>query len=310
MITEEQRELRKNGLGGSDIAAVLGVSPYATPLDIYLEKKGLSEKPQNIRMRLGSVMEKEIIKIASEKYNLTIEPYEETLIHPKHNFLIGHIDGYCREEKAIVEIKRCTSKDKSEWGEEGTEDIPLHYWYQVQHYMLLARNYLEVEKTILIVNMDDIFLKKYVIYPDEAAQGQIIFTSAVFWNAHVLNDFPPAPTTSKEASIIYNVPIEEVELANQDIEKTYEAYIDCKSRIKHLEKSLDVLKVELMNHLKNKTILFSEDGSKQLATWKPQNGRSSYDIKKLLIEHPEIKDLVEQYKVESEMMRVLRVKGE
>ena len=45
MLTPEQKEARKNGIGGSDIAAICGVSSFKdhTPLSIYLEKIGVMQ---------------------------------------------------------------------------------------------------------------------------------------------------------------------------------------------------------------------------------------------------------------------------
>ena len=47
MLTKQQRIDRHAGLGGSDAAAVLGLSPWTSPLDLYLDKRGeLDEEPE------------------------------------------------------------------------------------------------------------------------------------------------------------------------------------------------------------------------------------------------------------------------
>ena len=55
------QEMRKDSLGGSDIAAVLRFDEYRGPLAVYMEKKGLYSQPENEFMRMGKELEPIII---------------------------------------------------------------------------------------------------------------------------------------------------------------------------------------------------------------------------------------------------------
>lgn len=57
-LTEKQLEFRRNGIGSSDIAAIVGLSRYRKPIDVYADKRGLTEpQPETPAMKAGSRME-------------------------------------------------------------------------------------------------------------------------------------------------------------------------------------------------------------------------------------------------------------
>lgn len=85
-------EERKQGLGSSDIAAVMGHDPYRTPYDVWREKRGLAEPiPDNPAMRRGREME----PLAAQMYEEEAERRVRRVglkVHPDHPFAIAHID--------------------------------------------------------------------------------------------------------------------------------------------------------------------------------------------------------------------------
>jgi len=79
---------RKNYLGGTDLAAVCGLSPYRTALDVYLDKTSddITEETSPA-MRWGNLLEDVVAKAYSEDtgYDVEIEP--NTIYHPEYKFL-------------------------------------------------------------------------------------------------------------------------------------------------------------------------------------------------------------------------------
>ena len=141
-------------------AAILGLSEYKTPVQIWLEicesrhpgfcvERGykLSITEQNAPMRWGSAFESAIIDLAENKTDLDpkferIQNKEEFFKHKKYDFITCHVDGiYNRKsghDPIILHEGKTTSifAYREKWGEPGTDKIPSEYMVQVQHQLL------------------------------------------------------------------------------------------------------------------------------------------------------------------------------
>src|SRR5688500_4639250 len=104
-------EERKNGIGGSEAPIVLGVSKFATPLDLFTEKLGLRPEPiQTERMKWGLRLERAIVEAYADETGRevrTFEPY--TLIRSKKNpFMFTTLDALVIDPKrgpGVLEVK-------------------------------------------------------------------------------------------------------------------------------------------------------------------------------------------------------------
>jgi putative phage-type endonuclease len=140
MITKEILEARSKGIGGSDVAAILGMSRYKTALDVWTEKTKPAEvvQPQN-EFIWGNRLE----KVVADEYKTRnscklIEP--KKLFHDKtHSYLIANPDRIIRNSekgKGILECKTCSAYKNSEWGEEESDQIPTEYLLQIARYVM------------------------------------------------------------------------------------------------------------------------------------------------------------------------------
>lgn len=123
---------RANGIGGSEIAAVLGLSPYESRFSLWHRKKGhVGPVDESEEMYWGKVHEPGICaRFAKEHPDLplTIAP---TYAHPDRPWQIANPDRHAGPD--LLEAK--TSRDAEGWGEQGTAQIPVHYRAQCMHYM-------------------------------------------------------------------------------------------------------------------------------------------------------------------------------
>jgi len=95
MNTEKWLNERRKGIGGSDAAAICGLSPYRTPLQVWQDKRGLSGViPENEAMEWGKRLE----PIIRQKYSDTtgrevkiMSPDEPIIHHPKYSFMLANI---------------------------------------------------------------------------------------------------------------------------------------------------------------------------------------------------------------------------
>ena len=134
MLTDEQKKERKKGIGGSDMPIILGLSKYKTSYQLYLEKKGIL--PINDEMSAvqywGNKLEPVIRDEFADRNNVLIQT-PDTIIHPFYDFMRANIDGYIPAWEAVLEIKCSTQYMANEWGENGSDFIPMAYLVQVAH---------------------------------------------------------------------------------------------------------------------------------------------------------------------------------
>lgn len=123
---------RASGLGGSEIAAVLGLSPWESRFSLWHKKKGLAApEPDNDAMRRGRLLESVVAEwFAAEhpEYRVRRTGTWASRVRPWQvatpDRLLSAVAG-----RALLEIK--TATDTAEWGEPGTDEVPVYYRAQV-----------------------------------------------------------------------------------------------------------------------------------------------------------------------------------
>lgn len=142
---EEWLQARKNYIGGSDAAAVIGQNPYKTNLDLWMEKTGQKD-PEDISdqpyVKYGTLAEyhlRELFKLDYPDYEVV---YEENNMwkNPKYPFAHASLDGWLKDPDGrigILEIKTTNimqSRQKEKWDHQ----IPNNYYCQVLHYLAVT----------------------------------------------------------------------------------------------------------------------------------------------------------------------------
>jgi putative phage-type endonuclease len=198
-ITETQLRERLTGLGGSDCAVALGLSPWKTRFQLYLEKRG--EAPPvaiNEAMRWGTILEPIVLAEYERRTGRSILAPTTILRHPTHAFMVANFDGFVEEDGRIVEAK--TARVAEGWGEPGTDEIPPHYLLQTMHYLAVAER--ELADVVVLIGGQD--FRIYEVARDEELIAMIVDGEARFWE-HVERAEPPEPMTLEEASQRYPI---------------------------------------------------------------------------------------------------------
>lgn len=128
-ITAEQAKTRKQYLGASDVAAVLGLNPYKTPADVWLEKTSDIEPSDDTEATsIGNDFERPMIAWAEARIGKPLV-YSPDTSFAANGIMACHLDAQVVSEPTPVEVK-CSAKT-DEWGDEGTDIVPQTYLVQI-----------------------------------------------------------------------------------------------------------------------------------------------------------------------------------
>lgn len=130
---------RTSGIGGSDVAALCGLSKWKSPYQLYLEKRGelAPDQSDNERMRFGRRLEKPVADEFSYRTGRKVWRASRTLRHPQYKFLLGNVDRLQERngEQGVLEVKCTDWRMRAGWLEGGVPDAA---YLQIQHYLLVT----------------------------------------------------------------------------------------------------------------------------------------------------------------------------
>jgi putative phage-type endonuclease len=181
---------RTKFIGGSDVSAILGVSPWRNRVDLWADKiKPRVEDGQNAAAkRRGSRLEPYILDMIREEHGLTIVRANERYVDKELPFLAAEIDAEYRDgdHEQNIEIKTVHPFKAKEWGDIGTDSLPLHYIAQVQHGLGVTGR--DVCKVFALIGDD---LKPYTVERDDELIRAMRDQCAEFWNRYVVPQVQP-----------------------------------------------------------------------------------------------------------------------
>jgi putative phage-type endonuclease len=289
---------RPLGLGGTDIGAILGLSPYKTPLELWSELVSGEGAPNRdlIHLRFGQHAESFIASEYERATDHFTVKHAPTLFHKQHGFMFGHVDRFvvetpdtpavvdgCITAGKLLECKTSSAFSKNDWGEPGTDQVPPLYLVQCAWYMAITECH-SADLAVLIGNSD---FRLYTIERDLELEGLILSHAQHFWSEHVLAQVPPAPMNVQDAAILF--PKESSGLtieANEALLESIRVYQDNYAKSQSLSTECDRLKLEILNYMGHAEKL--THAGKTLATWKCTKASNRIDAKALAQAHPDI----------------------
>ena len=287
MLTKKQLKERKCGIGGSDVAGILGISPWKSAVDVYLEKTEPLTAQQELDISdpryWGHAHELEIIKAYMkacmiEKATGNKVKKVDTLHDKEYPFLLANIDGFT-SDRVVVEAKTATKSEG--WGEEGTDQIPQHYLTQVAHYAYIT-DCKHVDIAVLF------FGNKFKLYRydrNEKLEKAIKTKMVDFWVNNVQKNIPPEPKTLADVNYLYK-DNEEPIMADSETVEIISQIRDVSGQLKELKAKKEALELAVKTFMKDNSILLNDDGEK-LATWKAVTS-NRFDSSSLKTKNPDI----------------------
>jgi putative phage-type endonuclease len=192
----EWHAARRNGLGASEIAAVVGLSPFESPFSLWHRKKGNipGPDPSNPLFYWGHALEPVVAQKFAEQHPEFKLGHQGTCSHSERPWQLANLDrslhfGNTVEPDAVLEIK--TTRYGDNWGPSGSDQIPIHVRCQVMQQMdVFDAPYAWV--AVLIGGND---YREYRIDYDPEDAIALREAGAAFWASIEADDEPPIDAT-------------------------------------------------------------------------------------------------------------------
>lgn len=303
---------RRTFLGGSDIAAIYGLSPYKTAVELWLEKTGRRSKPKpsKYQQRLfdrGHRLEPIIVEMTLDKLRdlghdveliATNKRYQDS-VYP---FLACEIDFELMLDGEHIngDAKSVSGFARQGWGdEEFTDQIPLHYHAQFMHGLgITGRRRCLVSA---LMGLDDVAL--YWADRDDDLIESMRTRAVEFWNDCVVGGKVPDFMKFDDVKAIYPVDNGKSCAATEEIAGKVARLASINQKIAAWDAEKEGLQLDIAEFISPYSILIYE--GRPILTWKAQEMRR-LDGAALEEEHP---DIAAKFKT-LQTIRVMRLKKE
>lgn len=339
MLPAADPEVRRTGIGSSDAATVAGLNRWKTPLDLYLEKRGLVEpEPAGEAAEWGTILEPTILREFARRNRLLVvgrahdgtpvvfladgtwgmyvpkaaERLLDTLRHPDHPWMMCHLDGVVLSEDGveivgIVEAKTSGAHRSSEWGD-GEDEIPEEYVVQTQHALEIVRaitgKILPAYVPVLIGGQR---WRQYTVHYDPELVASLMEIEREFWRRVEEGNPPPAEADERGARALarlYPQHDDEQEIVAEpgsELEALARQLADAKAALADAEIRVTAAENAIKERMADAAKVVGDGFS---ATWKTQT-RRTVDYRAVLAELDVPADLIAKHTRETQS-RVFR----
>ena len=279
MSRDEWLQLRQKTIGGSDAAAIIGLSKWETSYSVWAEKTGrIAHTEDNEAMRTGRDLEEYVAKRFEEATGKKVRRENNVLYNDQFPFAHANIDRIVIGEKAGLECKTTSVLNLSKF--QGG-DYPDNYYVQCVHYLAVT----ELERWYLAVLVLGKGLYTYCIERNQAEIDALMAAEAEFYQ-YIEKDLAPEPdglaATTEAIKAIYpngNM-MDEIDLTAVD--EDVKAALALRNENNRLEEIKDGHCNRIKEYMREAAVGRIE-GAK--VTWKNQQ-RKGFNLERFQTEHP------------------------
>ena len=292
---------RKNYLGGTDLAAICGLSPYKTALDVYLDKTSddITEETSPA-MRWGNLLEEAIAEAYSEDTGKMVWKWIQPIKHKEYPFLAANIDRWVGDREYVLECKTAGFNKGKEWGEVGTDQIPESYLIQCAFYASIC-DVPKVDIAVLIGGQD---FRIYTYNRNKELEEKLIKISCNFWHNHIEKRIPPKCVNTRDTFNLFPQSNNKEITAKENILAKLEELKIAKAEESRIADTIEKLKTDIQEFMRDYDVLIDNQGN-VIATWKNTTPKSFFDLKRFKYE---AKDLYSKYTSFAKQSRVFLIK--
>ena len=301
LTEQEWLAYRRRGIGGSDVAAILGISPFRTARDLYDDKLNIASAVDDtgnwVALEMGHLLEPLVAQIFAKKTGLEVFQIKKMFQHPQHPFMLADVDYFVRLPNgkiAILEIKTTNYNAKDHWWKDGEECVPVYYETQGRHYMTVM-DIDEIFYCCLYGNNEDEVIIRH-LYRDREYEQEMIYLEREFWHDHILTRIPP-PYTEDGSLILESLrrrlgaadkTIPAIQLDN-DLSATMLRYLrlqeqkqQVETRVRTLDTEMQRLKGQMVSQKQEQAVRTAFQHGLTIITGSPGTGKTT--VLKAIIE--------------------------
>lgn len=266
---DEWLAYRRRGIGGSDVAALMGISPFRTARDLYFDKRDIAAVEDNegnwVAMEMGHLLEDMVAKIFERKTGYPVYQIKKMFYHPDYPFMLADIDYFVTlpdGSTALLEIKTTNYNARDHWYKDGKDIVPVYYETQGRHYMAV----MDIDRIFYCClygnNEKEVILRE--IQRDLAYEQEMIYLEENFWNNHVQAMEPPPYTEDGDLILEsirrYSGPADNTAeiMLNRETSSKLVRYLELQEKKKNLKDQTKVIENDLQ---RMKAMIVAEMGT-------------------------------------------------
>jgi putative phage-type endonuclease len=289
---DEWLEMRRQGIGSSDAAAAVGLNPYQSQLELWMQKTGREDRLPKIDpdddthpVYWGNVLEPIVANAYAKRTGFRVRRIHAILQHPDPDlpWMLANID---REVMGAGEVQILECKTAGEHGAKlWRHGVPEYVQLQVQH-QLAVTGKKAADVCVLVCGQE---LRIHRIERDDALIHTLILLERQFWE-YVRNDTPPPADGSDSAARALQglFPLDNGTTLNwqgdPELNAVFSELLEVRSEMEEREQREAELKQRIQQNMAEATKALFARGS---VTWKRSKDSVGVDTTKILKEHPE-----------------------
>jgi predicted phage-related endonuclease len=268
-LTPEQREKRQNSVGGSDVPAILGISPFKSASDIYLAKTVGVNQSSSPAIEAGDRLESTVVSWAMDRLKINDMKWSSANVRRTKNLNCtkgGSVPAHANLDFMFIapEIGRCGLEAKttslgSHWGAEGTDEVPEHVLLQCLWQAEVAD--LNMIYVAVLIADRGFHFKVYEIDPEQYKEEREEMINGVgyFWNNYVMEERAPDETlpTIETLKKVIRTPNKTTQLQENAVKQ----WLDAKENLERAKKEEAETRKTVLNSMED-----AEEGQSSLGT--------------------------------------------
>lgn len=279
---EEWLKAREDGIGASEVAAILGLSPWETPFSLYLKKTHqVPPTEENDAMRRGHYLEDAVVQWWMHETGeqvIKASAADIIYVHPEHPYMRVTPDRIVKGRKKILEVKSTAIQMG--------ETIPDYYLAQVMYQMYVTG----IHQAELIYIQGGLTFGRFIVEYDEEFANLIAERVTEFWNENVLGGKEPDAIAVSDLAVKVpkSTPEKSIEADEQALDQI-NVLREKKAMYDALGDEIAELTDSLKMYMTDSEALLDGEGN-VLCTWKSSKDKTSFDSKAFAAENPDLYD--------------------
>ncbi|KAA0068495.1 lambda-exonuclease family protein [Rhodanobacter sp. T12-5] len=281
-------DVRRNGIGSSDAAAAVGLCPYKSQLELWMEKTGRT-LPEDVRpgqddpRYWGTLLEPMVAMAYQERTGHKVRKLNAVLQHPTFPYMLANID---REIVGVPDVQVLECKTAGEFGSRLWKDgVPEYVQLQVQH-QLAVTGKAAADVAVLLCGQQ---LEIHRIERDDDIIARLVVLETRFWE-YVEKDIEPTADGSESAGKalrqLYRGNDTKADFtSDEDLSRTFDTLAKLKEELDAMQDEAESLKQVIQQAMGDASKAVFAHGE---VTFKRAKDSNALDTKRLVAECPDV----------------------